>query len=81
KLLFTRKEVFPFPKPHPFSRKAKFFVEHKTVPFGVFCRMRELDWIWFGFLFFYFFCSRCALVPFLVSLCGAKLGIEETTLL
>ena len=27
KLLFTRKEVFPFPKPQPFSRKAGYFVE------------------------------------------------------
>jgi len=26
KLLFTRKEVFPFPKPQPFSRKAKYFI-------------------------------------------------------
>ncbi|MBR2633660.1 MAG: hypothetical protein IKD29_09460, partial [Lentisphaeria bacterium] len=25
KLLFTGKEVFPFPKPHPFSRKAVYF--------------------------------------------------------
>jgi hypothetical protein len=27
KLLFTRKEVFPFPKPQPFSRKAKYFIK------------------------------------------------------
>ena len=27
KLLFTRKEVFPFPNPLPFSRKAEYFVE------------------------------------------------------
>ena len=28
KLLFTGKEVFPFPKPQPFSRKAEYFIEH-----------------------------------------------------
>ena len=34
KLLFTRKEVFPFPKPQPFSRKAKYFIKQEQYPAG-----------------------------------------------
>jgi hypothetical protein len=32
KPLFTRKEVFPLPTPHPFSRKAGYLLREKQVP-------------------------------------------------
>jgi hypothetical protein len=35
KPLFTRKEVFPLPTPHPFSRKAEYLLREELLFCGV----------------------------------------------